>query len=392
MVRAMPVSVYSNAAQLALGRTRDVRMHKGVSWGISWAAVGLAGLLGAVTLAPAGVTDNPRPSATTELQLSRLAATPDAGTSGVAVDPGIIALASPGPATVVVQARPGRNADAIAAVEAAGGRVGKTLPLVDGFSAELKLPLDTALTSSPAVRAITLDRSIQFEEFSYDDTTTASNFARSTGATASWAAGSLGAGVGVAVIDTGVAGMNDFAGRVVHGPDLSGEGTTIDSYGHGTVMAGLVGGSGADSAGNATGAYTGVAPKSTIVAVKAAGRNGVTDVSTMLEAMHWVSAYKDQYNIRVLNLSWGTSSTQSPSVDPLNFAVQRLWKAGIVVVVAAGNSGPQGGTITKPGDDPVVLTVGAFDDKQNMEAGDDVVAAWSSRGPTSAGVRKPDVL
>jgi len=370
-------------------------MHKGVSWGISWAAVGVAGLLATVTLAPAGVTGSPRLASTgSGLRLHHASPTSgdDADGRSVAVDPGILALGSPGPAAVVVQARPGRHADAIAAVEAAGGRVAETLPLVDGFSAQIKLPLTTVLTSSPAVRAITLDRSIQFEEFSYDDTTTASNFARSTGATAAWAAGNLGAGVGVAVIDTGIAGMNDFTGRVVHGPDLSGEGSTIDSYGHGTVMAGVIGGSGADSNGNASGAYTGVAPKATLVSVKAAGRNGSTDVSTMLEAMHWVSAYKDQYNIRVLNLSWGTSSTQSPSVDPLNYAVQRLWQQGIVVVVAAGNSGPNSGTITKPGDDPMVITVGAYDDKADLDLSNDAVSSWSSRGPTAQGVAKPDVV
>ena len=110
-----------------------------------------------------------------------------------------------------------------------------------------------------------------------------------------------------------------------------------------------------------------MAPEATVVAVKVAGRNGAVDVSTMLQAMHWVSAYKDQFGIRVLNLSWGTDSTQDPAVDPLNHAVQRLWQQGIVVVVAAGNSGPHAGTITKPGDDPMVLTVGAYDDKGDIE-------------------------
>jgi len=291
--------------------------------------------------------------------------------------------------SVIVQAIPNKLDEARNAVLSAGGTVGDELPLVNGFEAEL--PQGVAKKVLGPIVAITPNRNVQFEEFAYDDATTASNFARTAGATAAWAAGSLGEGVGVAVIDTGIAGMNDFAGRVVYGPDLSGEGTTIDSYGHGTVMAGVIGGSGADSASSGK-FYTGVAPKATLVSVKAAGANGVTDVSTMLQAMHWVSAYKDQYNIRVLNLSWGTSSTQDPAVDPLNYAVQRLWKQGIVVVVAAGNSGPQSGTITKPGDDPVVITVGAYDDKQNTDPGDDVVSSWSSRGPTAQGLTKPDVV
>ncbi len=157
-------------------------------------------------------------------------------------------------------------------------------------------------------------------------------------------------------------------------------------------MAGLIAGNGAASANRSGGAFPGVAPASHVVAVKVAGRNGVVDVSTVLEAMHWVSAYREQFGIRVLNLSWGVASTQSPSVDPVNHAVQRLWSEGIVVVVAAGNSGGNAGTITKPGDDPVVLTVGAYDDKGDLEPNNDGVPTWSSRGPTAAGLAKPDLV
>jgi serine protease AprX len=307
------------------------------------------------------------------------------------VDPGVRAVTG-GSVAVIVTATAGTVEAAAASVTAGGGTVGERLPLVDGFAASLPADAVDGVAASGAVQAITLDRRVEFEEVSYDETSTASKFAVNTGATRSWANARLGEGVGVAVIDTGVSPMPDFEGRLVHGPDLSGEGRTIDTYGHGTVMAGLVGGSGKDSAGRVGGAYTGVAPKSTIIAVKAAGRNGVTDVSTMLQAMHWVSAYKDQFNIRVLNLSWGTSSTQSPAVDPLNHAVQRLWKQGIVVVVAAGNSGPTAGTIMKPGDDPLVITAGAYDDKADVEPRNDALTEWTSRGPTAAGVAKPDVV
>jgi serine protease AprX len=157
-------------------------------------------------------------------------------------------------------------------------------------------------------------------------------------------------------------------------------------------MAGIVGGNGADSATRSGGAFTGVAPASTVVSVKVAGRNGVVDVSTVLQAMHWISAYRTQFNIRVMNLSWGSDSRQDPSLDPLNYAVQRLWQEGIVVVVASGNSGPQAGTVMKPADDPLVLTVGAYDDKQNLDPADDSMPSWSSRGPTAAGLTKPDVV
>jgi serine protease AprX len=112
----------------------------------------------------------------------------------------------------------------------------------------------------------------------------------------------------------------------------------------------------------------------------------------MLQAMHWVSAYKDQFNIRVMNLSWGVPSTQDPKVDPLNFAVQRLWQQGIVVVVAAGNSGPKAGSITKPADDPLVLSVGAYNDKGSARLDDDQPVDWTSAGPTAQGLAKPDVV
>jgi serine protease AprX len=292
---------------------------------------------------------------------------------------------------VVVQAKAGRVAAAAAAVRAAGGTVDKALPIVNGFAASVPASALAALRANAAVHAVTDNSKVSFASVNYDSNV-ASNFAKTTGATTAWAAGKLGDGVGVAVIDTGVSDMNDFSGRLVHGPDLSGEFSVVDNFGHGTVMAGLIGGSGADSETNAGGAYVGVAPHAKIVSVKAAGRNGATDVSTMLQAMHWVAAYKSQYNIRVLNLSWGTMSTADPASDPLNYAVERLWKLGIVVVVSAGNAGPNNGTITKPGDDPIVLTVGAYDDKGNTNAADDAIPSWSSRGPTAQGVSKPDVV
>ena len=287
--------------------------------------------------------------------------------------------------------------DLAAAVRDAGGTVGAALPLVDGVAAQVPADRLVALASRAGVRAVTADREGTYEEYTYDATATASTFARTSQATRAWADGNRGKGVGVAVIDTGVSPMPDLAGRLVHGPDLSGEGTVVDRYGHGTVMAGIIAGSGADSASRSSGAFTGVAPAAHVVAVKAAGRNGAVDVSTMLQAMHWVSAYREQFDIRVLNLSWGVASTQAASIDPLNHAVQRLWGEGIVVVVAAGNSGPAAGTVSKPGDDPVVLTVGALNDQGDNDPDNDSVAGWSSRGVAGATSgsslpRKPDVV
>ena len=303
-----------------------------------------------------------------------------------ALDPGL-ALTGPDAEVIVT------GGDGVAqAVRDAGGRVLEHLPLVDGVSAVVPAAELQSLADAEPVDAVTADRDGRFVDFVWDETPTASTFTRTVQATQSWTRGNYGKGVGVAVLDTGVSPLPDLAGRLVHGPDLSGEGTTVDSYGHGTVMAGLIAGNGAASATRTGGAFPGVAPAAHVVAVKVAGRNGVVDVSTVLEAMHWISAYREQYGIRVLNLSWGVASTQSPTVDPINHAVQRLWSEGIVVVVAAGNSGSTAGTITKPGDDPVVLTVGAYNDQGDLEPNNDGIPQWSSRGPTAAGLVKPDLV
>ncbi len=325
----------------------------------------------------------------TQLSASASTARGSAWTS-TALDPGLTTVGE-AMQDVIVSARDGVAA-AADAVRRAGGTVESRLPIVDGVEARVPASRLPELAGTTGITGITADRQASFEELSYDESTTASNFAKSTQATRAWAGGNLGAGVGIAVLDTGISQMKDFEGRLVHGPDLSGEGSLVDTYGHGTVMAGAAGGSGADSVAGNKGLYAGVAPKSTLVAVKVAGRNGVADVSTILQGMHWVSAYKSQFNIRVLNLSWGTPSTQDPAVDPLNFAVQRLWQDGVVVVVAAGNSGPNAGTIMKPADDPLVISAGAYDDNKNDSMSDDSMPAWSSQGPTAQGLTKPDLV
>jgi serine protease AprX len=201
------------------------------------------------------------------------------------------------------------------------------------------------------------------------------------------------------LVDTGVADVPDLAGRVLPVVDditgavtacqnLSGEEGCQDSYGHGTFIAGLIAGNGASSAGR----WKGAAPEANLVSVKIAGRDGAADVSQVIAAIQWTVSFKDRYGIRVLNLSLGTDSTQSYRVDPLNYAVEKAWDAGIVVVVSASNRGPGAGTISKPGDDPLVVTVAATDDMGTVGLGDDRMPDFSSRGPTAAdGLPKPDV-
>jgi serine protease AprX len=205
--------------------------------------------------------------------------------------------------------------------------------------------------------------------------------------------------VTVAVLDTGIEPSQDLAGRIVPVvddrtgrtaacKDLSGEDSCRDSFGHGTFMAGLIAGDGTAAGGEPTG----TAPDARVLSVKVAGKSGAADVSTVLAAVQWVVSFREKYDIRVLNLSLGTDSTASWEDDPLNYAVQEAWEAGIVVVVAAANTGPAAGSIAKPADDPWVVTVGAVDPMGTPGTGDDRVPDFSSRGPTRHGVAKPDIV
>jgi serine protease AprX len=136
-----------------------------------------------------------------------------------------------------------------------------------------------------------------------------------------------------------------------------------------------------------------MAPAAHLLSVKVAGRDGSADVSTVLAAIQWVVSFRDRYGIRVLNLSLGTDSTESTTDDPLNYAVERAWQSGILVVVAASNRGPGPRTISKPGDDPWVVTVGSVDDLGTATVADDRLPSFSSRGPTTAdGWAKPDLV
>ena len=218
-----------------------------------------------------------------------------------------------------------------------------------------------------------------------------------TGAQAWWAAGYTGKGVDVALIDSGVSpveGLN-APGKVIHGPDLSLESqasnlTNLDTFGHGTFMAGLIAGRDA--------AYRGMAPDARIVSIKVATADGGTDVSQVIAAIDWVVQHRNDngMNIRVLNLSYGTNSSQWYGVDPLAFAVEQAWDAGIVVVAAAGNSGYQGKgsspALANPAFDKRIIAVGASDSMGTATLADDTMpdfsAAAQNRIRAGAGLRR----
>ncbi len=234
--------------------------------------------------------------------------------------------------------------------------------------------------------------------------------------------GLTGQGVGVAVLDTGVHAVNDLAqttkagpSRVVANVGFSAAGTD-DLCGHGTHVAGIIAGNGAASTGpQCFRTFYGIARQAGIINVKVLGDQGQGCVSDVVAGLQWTVANKSAYNIRVVNLSLGHPVGESYKTDPLCQAVEAAWRAGIVVVCAAGNGGRLNstntpgldnegwgtnyGSIASPGDDPCVITVGAM--KQNVlssgavdaNRADDRIATYSSRGPTRLDLlMKPDLV
>ena len=212
------------------------------------------------------------------------------------------------------------------------------------------------------------------------------------GAQQAWQAGATGAGVDVAVIDTGVTPVPglDAPQKVIYGPDLSFDSQNpatafADGYGHGTAMASIIAGND-----GTPGGYQGVAPNSRILSVKVGATNGATDVSQIIAGIDWVvqHAHDGGMNVRVLNLSLGTSSTQYYANDPLAAAAENAWRHGIVVVASTGNENTSN-AVADPATDPYVLAVAAEDPNGTLAGSDDTIPSWSNRG---TGSRRPDVV
>lgn len=199
--------------------------------------------------------------------------------------------------------------------------------------------------------------------------------------------------VGIAYVDSGVYPHPDFVAgedRIIAAVDfVNGRTLPYDDNGHGTQSIGNGSGNGHMS----NGLFRGTAPESGIISVKVLNQYGQGRMSDIIKGIQWCIDHRHQYNIRVMNLSLGGPAHANYQNDPLERAVMKAWDAGIVVCAAAGNEGPAPGTISSPGDNPKVITVGAFDD--NNTPGDisqHRLLQFESVGPTAAGLHKPDVL
>jgi serine protease AprX len=278
------------------------------------------------------------------------------------------------------------------AVNLVGGTLVQALGVANAVEATLTLPEVDLLGAIPGIE-VTPNITISLLSAGFGTTanqTPAAVYPQQTGASQLWAKGDTGHGVNVAVLDTGIQALPDFSGRLVGGVDLSGgAGPFVDSFGHGTFVAGLIASSGSSSGGE----YKGEAPGAGLVAVKVAGASGSTNLATVIEGVGWTIANAAALHIRVLNMSLGFEPWEPTALDPLDQAVQAAWNAGIVVVTSAGNAGPFNGTILSPGDDPLVITAGALNDNGSTSAASDTIPSFSSAGPTDPdGYFKPDLV
>jgi serine protease AprX len=318
-------------------------------------------------------------------------------------------------------------------VRALGGRVtSPTLRVINGFGASLNRSAAKRLARHRGVKAVSPNRAMAQSASDTsggytcpvtDATTTAAKpapaggldyepsvlnaiprldqaFLRSIRADRAWYR-ATGRGVGVAVIDTGIAGdVPDF--QTPRGSRVIASAVTNpcardanDHYGHGTHVAGLIAGNSLvyPTGHWAHGKYMGVAPRANLVSVKVSDDDGNTTVLDVIYGIQFAVDRKADFNIRVVNLSLSSTVAESYRTDPLDAAVESAWFSGLVVVTAAGNEGAAGDGVTfAPANDPWAITAGAVDDRGTLTRLDDVLASWSSRGLTQDGVAKPEVL
>lgn len=253
-----------------------------------------------------------------------------------------------------------------------------------------------SLANDPNVVYISPDRSLA-GQLDYS--------AAAVNASTAWGNGLRGDGIGVAVIDSGIDANPNLAAlgllpRVVYTQDFTG-GNGTDEYGHGTHVAGIIGSNGLSSdCFGCTRSFVGIAPDSALINLRVLDANGQGSDSLVISAIERAIALKNTFNVRVINLSLGRPIFESYTQDPLCQAVEAAWKAGIVVVAAAGNDGRDNsfgndgyGTIGSPANDPYVITVGAMKAMGTYTRTDDLIASYSSKGPTAVDhIVKPDVV
>jgi serine protease AprX len=262
-------------------------------------------------------------------------------------------------------------------------RKGQRLPLVGAVATQVKVKELERIALDPEVSYVYADAPMQpTGVVDYEDLRT--TYEQTDRAQRVWDQGFDGRGVGIAVIDSGVAPTPDFAGRLVQVTIPGQSWANTDVVGHGSLVAGV-------AAGSATsGRFIGVAPGASVYALNVANPAG-TNSSAVIAALAWVYENAHAYNIRVVNLSLGEALPSSYKQSLLDLAVERVWASGVVVVVSSGNLGP-GKIDFAPANDPLALTVGATDNRGTKDPVDDLLASFTAYGTTVGGHAKPELL
>jgi len=316
---------------------------------------------------------------------------------------------------VIVRAERGVDSERLsAAVRRADGQIVRDLHLISGLGVRIGPAGAERLERDPVVASVTADARVTPSAVPLTPATgaTISSSALlaahpfSSNATRAWQTKPYGTGkgVGVAVIDTGIAGdlpdfrasLKDATSRVVASTVVNPSATSAtDGYGHGTHVAGLIAGNGWNRATSdpLRGRYIGTAPEANLISIKVSDEHGEASLMDVIYGLQFAVDRRSAFGIRVVNLSLNSTEARDPDNDPLDAAVEAAWFKGLVVVVAAGNRGTASDAVFyPPANDPYALTVGAVDDKGTTGIEDDVLAEWSSRGSTETGITKPEIL
>lgn len=264
------------------------------------------------------------------------------------------------------------------------------LPLVNGFSTYIE-PKNLKYLAEflPDGSSLTLNSKLRYPEVPVtsdgdSEIQTAGRVERLPNIEKVWERGFTGEGQKIVIIDSGVHPHPDLKEKVVEWVDFSREKkpSMMDSYGHGTHVAGVAAGNGSKS----NGEIKGIAPDAEIVGLR------ITTKAEAIKALQWCVENKERLGLDVVNMSLGEEARRGAKFDPWAVAVQKASDAGLTVIVASGNEGPNPGSISTPGIEPSAITVGAYDSKGTPETEDDTVWKKSSQGPTIDGLMKPDVL
>jgi len=308
--------------------------------------------------------------------------------------------------SVIIQVKH-NNHDIEALVSQLDGEITHNLHILNSVTAQLPADGAVKLALDPNVRWVSLDSHVEnskrktVSESVEIEPQLENYFLDTLNVRPVWELGLLGQGVTVAVIDSGVNQEKDLqvnpqkakpGSRVIEQVTFnSNAGHTNDATGHGTHVAGIIGGSGYRS----DGLFAGIAPQVNIISLKICDENGMAYESDAIAAMQWVLKNKEKFNIRVVNISVNSTQESSYHSSPLNAAAEILWFNGIVVVASVGNKGAGNGYNTanaSPANDPFIITVGATDEHNSPQYSDDTLASFSAHGTTLDGFSKPELV